>query len=95
MAGSGRVWRTSPQSHAHDLHTADNVIQIGVVPNRIDILTSITGVDFDDAWQNRKTTQVNGLFIFVIGREQLLKNKLATGRPKDLADAAWLEEVDR
>lgn len=76
-----------------DLCTPDNVFQIGVAPNRIDILTSITGVEFDEAWQHRKQTQVNGISISVIGREQLLINKRATGRPKDLADAAWLEEL--
>jgi hypothetical protein len=75
-----------------DLCTADNVYQIGVAPNRIDFLTSITGVEFDEAWEHRTQTQINGMTVSVIGREQLLKNKRATGRPKDLVDAAWLEE---
>jgi hypothetical protein len=75
-----------------DLHAPDNVFQIGIAPNRIDILTSITGVEFDEAWQHRKQTQINGISVSVIGREHLLKNKRAIGRPKDLADAAWLEE---
>jgi hypothetical protein len=75
-----------------DLHTPDNVYQIGVAPNRIDILTSITGVEFDEAWRNRKQMQINGISVSVIGRDQLLKNKRATGRAKDLADVAWLEE---
>jgi len=75
-----------------DLHTPDNVYQIGVAPNRIDILTSITGVEFDEAWRNRKQMQINGISVAVIGRDQLLKNKRATGRAKDLADVAWLEE---
>ncbi|MCI0335363.1 MAG: hypothetical protein L0228_19315 [Planctomycetes bacterium] len=76
-----------------DLRTPDTVFQIGVAPNRIDILTSITGVEFDEAWQHRKQTQINGISVSVIGREQLLRNKRAVGRPKDLADAAWLEEA--
>jgi hypothetical protein len=95
-----RVWKALEQFGAprrrltrDDLHAPDNVVQIGVAPNRIDLLTSITGVDFDDAWRNRKPTQINGITISVIGREELLRNKLATGRPKDLADAAWLEEI--
>jgi hypothetical protein len=75
-----------------DLHTPGNVYQIGVAPNRIDILTSVDGVEFDEAWQNRNQTQINGISVLVIGREQLLKNKRAVGRPKDLADVAWLEE---
>ena len=75
-----------------DLHTPGNVYQIGVVPNRIDLLTSIDGVEFNEAWQNRNQIQINGISVSVIGREQLLKNKRAVGRPKDLADVAWLEE---
>lgn len=75
-----------------DLHTPDNVFQIGVAPNRIDILTSISGVEFDEAWKHRKKTRLNGISVLVIGREQLLQNKRAVGRPKDLADVAWLED---
>ena len=75
-----------------DLQAPDTVFQIGVAPNRVDILTSITGVDFEEAWQHRKQTRINGLSISVLGRDHLLKNKRAIGRPKDLADAAWLEE---
>ena len=75
-----------------DLCTPDNMYQIGVAPNRIDILTSITGVEFDEAWTCRNVSQINGISVAVIGREQLLKNKRATGRPKDLADVASLED---
>jgi hypothetical protein len=74
-----------------DLCTPDNIYQIGVAPYRIDIVTSITGVEFDDAWVNRNQTTIDGIRVAVIGRDDLLKNKRATGRPKDLADAAWLE----
>src|SRR4051794_35936521 len=76
-----------------DLCTPDNVYQIGVAPNRIDFLTSITGVEFDEAWPHRTVSQINGISVPVIGREQLLQNKRAAGRPKDLADVAWLEEA--
>lgn len=58
---------------------------------RIDILTSVSGVDFDNAWPNRLTADLDGLFAFVIGREELLQNKLASGRPKDLLDADILK----
>jgi hypothetical protein len=78
-----------------DLHTPDNIYQIGVAPNRIDILTSITGVDFNEAWQNRTNHQIGGIPTAIIGREELLKNKRATGRPKDLADVAWLEQTEQ
>jgi len=75
-----------------DLCTPDNIYQIGVAPHRIDILTSITGVEFDEAWKNRTQTNIDGLSVAIIGRQDLVKNKRATGRPKDLADVAWLEE---
>jgi hypothetical protein len=74
-----------------DLCTPDNVYQIGVAPYRIDIVTSITGVEFDDAWVNRNQTTIDGIHVAVISRDDLLKNKRATGRPKDIADIAWLE----
>ena len=74
-----------------DLCTPDNIYQIGVAPYRIDIVTSITGVEFDDAWVNRNQTTIDGIRVAIISRDDLLKNKRATGRPKDLADAAWIE----
>jgi hypothetical protein len=74
-----------------DFCTRDIVFQIGTAPNRIDILTSISGVDFDAAWEGRTQTSVNNVPFYVIGRQELLTNKKASGRPKDLADAAWLE----
>ena len=76
-----------------DLLAPDTVYQIGVAPNRIDLLTSITGVDFDKAWQHRKQSTIDGLSVAVLGREQLLTHKRAVGRPKDLAEIAWLEEL--
>jgi len=78
----------------NDLQTPDIVFQIGIVPFRIDLLTSIAGVDFDDAWPARMTVEVDGVEFPVIGRQQLLQNKRATGRPKDALDADWLEAND-
>jgi len=57
---------------------------------RIDILTQISGVTFDEAWASRASGEVEGRTIGFIGRDALLKNKEATGRPKDLAEAARL-----
>src|SRR2546425_1111355 len=74
-----------------DLVTRGTVFQIGVAPRRIDVLTSIDGVEFDEAWAARTMTRVGGIDIPVIGRAELIRNKKATGRAKDLADAAWLE----
>ena len=77
-----------------DLSTPDVVFRFGVPPQRIDLLTSITGVDFEEAWPHRTVSSIDGLNVPILGREQLLKNKRATGRPKDLADVAYLEQED-
>jgi hypothetical protein len=77
-----------------DLSTPGTVFQIGVAPRRIDILTRIEAVEFEEAWAGRLTTEVEGQTIHVLGREAFLRNKRALGRPKDLADVAWLEGGD-
>lgn len=73
-----------------DLATADTVFQMGVAPSRIDLMTGISGVTFDQAWPSRVTVAIEGLAVPVIGRDELLRNKIASGRPKDLADLAAL-----
>ncbi len=65
---------------------AGRVVRIGVPPLRIDILTSVSGLDFDAAYSARSTISIDGVDVDLISREDLLKNKRATGRPKDLAD---------
>ena len=76
-----------------DFSTPDVVFQIGLVPRRIDILTSISGVpDFEKAWQERMDIEIDGISVPVLSRQHLIVNKRATGRPQDLADVAWLEE---
>ncbi len=74
-----------------DLQTPDTVFQIGLAPRRIDLLTSLDGVDFEEAWRERVETVIEGLVISVIGQRHLIRNKRAVGRPKDIADVAWLE----
>lgn len=71
------------------------VYQIGLPPSRIDIMTSLTGVDFQTCWQHKMRVSLDGLEINVLSRDDLLKNKLDTGRPKDLADAEWLKANPR
>ncbi len=66
--------------------------QVGVAPVRIDILTSIDAVSFEEAWAERENHLLFGLTVPVISRRHLLINKKSTGRPKDQADVAWLEE---
>ena len=70
------------------------VFQIGVEPSRIDILTAISGVGFDDAWTNRLSVEIDGIQLSVIGRAELIVNKRACGRPKDIADAETLDPTD-
>src|SRR5438270_974135 len=96
-ANAQRVWRALRQFGAplseltpDDLKTPDLVFQIGVAPRRIDLLTSIDGVHFDEAWPQRKIIEVEGLRFAVIGHSHLIQNKKAVGRPQDLADVAWL-----
>jgi hypothetical protein len=67
------------------------IFQIGLPPRRIDLLTSIEGVSFTDAWQHRKATEVEGLGLFVISLDDLILNKTVLGRPKDKADVEWLK----
>lgn len=62
------------------------VIQLGVVPNRIDLLTSISGVTFDEAWTEREEGDLGGTRANFIGRQTLIRNKRRTARPQDRAD---------
>jgi hypothetical protein len=76
-----------------DLATPDLIFQIGVAPYRIDVMTWIDGVTFDEAWTGRTSVRVDGQEIAVIGRDDLLRNKRSTGRLRDLADAEELEKI--
>ena len=75
---------------AADFAQPGAVYQIGLPPRRIDILTEISGVTFDEAWASRTTADVEGRPVSFIGREALIKNKQASGRLKDVADVARL-----
>ena len=76
-----------------DLLRPGQVIQLGQPPNRIDILTSISAVDFDSAWQSRVETTIDDLPVSVLGWDDLLRNKRASARKKDLADIEKLLSV--
>jgi hypothetical protein len=73
-----------------DFNRPDSVVQLGYPPYRVDILTSIDGVDFSDAWTRRLTVEVDGRPLQIIGRADLVANKVAAGRPQDLADVERL-----
>lgn len=67
------------------------VYQLGVPPGRIDVLTELTGLTFDEAWFDRVPHQFDGVPVDFIGRDAFLRNKRATGRAKDLGDIEGLE----
>lgn len=69
------------------------VYQIGLPPRRIDVLTEISGVTFDEARESQVTVEMDGRSVAFIGRTALLKNKRAAGRPQDIADAYRLERL--
>lgn len=97
---AARVWKAlerfgAPRSRLSptSFTEPDIVYQIGLPPNRIDILTTIDGVAFADAWSDRVTSTVDGVTFQMISKHHLVANKRATGRPQDLADVARLEEL--
>ena len=73
-----------------DLTAPGKVVQLGYEPNRIDLMTSITGVSFDDAWDTRVAGELDGLSVSFIGKTALLRNKESTGPNKDKIDADQL-----
>ena len=97
-----RVWEAlarfgAPLSNLskQDFITPGNIVQLGVAPGRIDILTHITGVDYQDADQEKILIEIEGIKVPVIGRSHLIQNKIAVGRPQDKADVARLEQLRR
>jgi hypothetical protein len=77
-----------------DLSTAGTIFQIGVEPVRVDIVTSIDGVDFEEAWPDRISADYGDQSVSVISRKHLIQNKNASGRPQDVADVDALEKLD-
>jgi hypothetical protein len=78
-----------------DLHTPGKVIQLGFPPNRIDLLTAISGVTFEEAWLAPAEGELGGIATQFIGRTELIRNKESTGRTRDLGDAEELRKVRR
>jgi predicted nucleotidyltransferase len=90
MRALGRFGAPLSDVSESDFAAEGIVFQIGSSPRRIDILTRISGVDFERAYVNRKTVSVEGLQVPVISLEDLIANKRATGRTQDLADVEKL-----
>jgi hypothetical protein len=97
---AGRVYRALAefgvpladfQVDARDLMAEGRGVQVGLPPFRIDILTSIDGLTFEEAMDGHGVLELEGRKIPVIGRHALIRNKRASGRPQDLADVHALE----
>jgi predicted nucleotidyltransferase len=73
--------------------TADEIVYMGVAPLRVDVLRSISGVEFEDAFSRRAVTEWDGITVSVIGIDDLIANKREAARPQDLLDVVLLERV--
>lgn len=91
LFGIPRSWVKEPI----ELTDSNAVFSFGVPPERIDILTSITAIGFENAWGNRNIAEYDGVSAFILHWRDLLANKQATGRLKDAADAEWIAAVMR
>lgn len=76
-----------------DLMEPDQIIQLGFEPNRIDLITSISGVSFDEAWENADEGTLGTEKTYFISLEHLIQNKMATNRKRDLADVEVLNKL--
>ncbi|PAW67597.1 MAG: hypothetical protein B9S38_12215 [Verrucomicrobiia bacterium Tous-C4TDCM] len=75
-----------------DMFTGEGrMTQMGVEPNRVDILNRIKGVDFQQCYERKSFVPVDDTNIPIISKDDLILNKIATGRPQDLADADYLQ----
>ncbi len=84
--GAGRFGFAGSGLTEKDFLGPETIVQLGRPPNRIDLVTSISGVNFADAWGSRIQCQVEGLNMLLVDKQTLLVNKAASGRPKELAD---------
>ena len=101
-ANAERVWQALATFGApvealgvavEDFATVGNVVQLGQPPRRIDVLTSIDGADFASAWDRRIVATVGDCSMPVLSYRDLLRNKRATARPKDVQDVLMLEQA--
>lgn len=74
-----------------DFLQPEQIIQLGRVPSRIDLLTTLSGVSTNKAFASKIAAALDGIPVFILGKEALIRNKRAVGRPQDLADVAALE----
>ena len=79
---------------AGELASGERMATIGRPPLRIDVMNTITGVSFREAWRGRIEAEIDGLRLPFLGRAELEKNKAASARPKDLLDLELIREAD-
>ena len=98
---SKRIWKAFEKFGApmkglkrDDFENGDLIVQIGRPPRRIDIITSVSELEYDSAWKNRKIVEIEGITISVLGKDDFIKNKKAVGRVQDIADVKRLESLD-
>ena len=75
-----------------DFLEPEQMIQLGRAPSRIDLLTSISGVPTEEAFATKVSATIDGIPVFILGKDALIRNKRAVGRPQDLADLESLEK---
>lgn len=94
-AAIAEFWGMKPEIEASDFLRRDIIIQLGVAPVRIDIITSGAGIEFRSAWRKRIKAKYGDIDVFFISLEDLIKNKKAVGRDRDLLDAKYLERIKK
>ena len=99
IANASRVYRAlfefgAPLAgiDAAEFAKEDVIYQLGMPPSRIDVITSVTGVAFDEAWPRRREADFDDIAAHFIGLDDLLANKRSIGRASDLADCERLQE---
>lgn len=85
----------SPELTAELFTLAKSIVRMGIPPFKVEIITSIDGVEFRECYERRATATIGGIEISVIGLSDLITNKRASGRPKDLSDLIELERLSR
>ena len=97
---AARAWKALAEFGAplqgvsvEDLFHPGTILQIGVEPNRIDILTDVEGLSFEDAWTRRQMSSYGEVPISLLDLDDLIASKRAAGRPQDQLDLEWLEKA--
>lgn len=93
IAAIAEFWGMEPEVAASAFLRRDIILQLGLAPIRIDIITACAGIEFQAAWKNRIKAKYGDIHVYFISLEDLIKNKRAVGRDRDLLDAKYLERV--